>query len=434
MDVHSINSALLSGQIDIPRVFPHRDKLLKAPINFKINFGLESMPTEPGLILIRGARQYGKSTWIESAIYQTIVEFGPGTALYLNGDLISDFKELASQVQTMASIFPKSVKIKRLFIDEITAIKNWEKGLKIVIDAGLAEDILMVTTGSKATDLMRGTERLPGRKGRLGRTSYLFTPVSFSDFKKCCNNDTIINPLDIYCIGGGCPIACSELIQTGQLPDYIREMIRDWIFGEFAMAGRNRTSLINTINAVLTRGGSTISQLKLSKEAGLANNTIASEYIRQLVELMVLGQSMPFDASKKQLIPRKPGKLPFINILAASTFHPGAPSTPAEFQLLQPKIKGIWTEWVVAQELWRRAAIRGDKTAEIIPFWQSDKHEIDFIVNSDEFIEVKSGPASPLEFTWFPAVFPNNHLTVITTTPFEAGFATGITLENFLLS
>ena len=35
-------------------------------------------------------------------------------------------------------------------------------------------------------------------------------------------------------------------------------------------------------------------------------------------------------------------------------------------------------------------------------FWQSDKHEIDFALSPDDFIEVKRGRAGPLDFGWFP--------------------------------
>lgn len=48
---------------------------------FRLEFGLDEIPTEPGVILIRGARQYGKSTWLEGAIRDTVRRHGAGVVL-----------------------------------------------------------------------------------------------------------------------------------------------------------------------------------------------------------------------------------------------------------------------------------------------------------------------------------------------------------------
>lgn len=183
MNVGQINQALMQGKIDLPGVLPHLDTLSLAPFRFLVDFGLQKLPTESGILLIRGARQYGKSTWLEQQIFQTIQEFGPGSALYLNGDILTNRDELVSEIRSVTQFFHPKSTVKRLFIDEITAVENWEKALKYVIDAGELRDVLVVTTGSKAADLRHGSERLPGRKGRLARTNYVFTPISYAEFK-----------------------------------------------------------------------------------------------------------------------------------------------------------------------------------------------------------------------------------------------------------
>ena len=132
-------------------------------------------------MMIRGPRQYGKSTWLEQQVADTITEFGAGTALYLNGDEITDHTELINEIRVLIELFNPSAKVKRLFIDEITAIDDWQKAIKRLADAGELKNILLVTTGSKAADLRRGIERLPGRKGKLDRTNYIFTPISYSE-------------------------------------------------------------------------------------------------------------------------------------------------------------------------------------------------------------------------------------------------------------
>ena len=68
MDAHQTNAALAVGRIDEPRLFPKLEALQAAPYRFKTRFGLDQLPRQPGLILVRGARQYGKSTWLEEQI------------------------------------------------------------------------------------------------------------------------------------------------------------------------------------------------------------------------------------------------------------------------------------------------------------------------------------------------------------------------------
>ena len=90
-------------------------------------------------------------------------------------------------------------------------------------------------------------------------------------------------------------------------------------------------------------------------------------------------------------------------------------------------------EWLVAQELFRRAALRGEEFPEVMSFWQSGAHELDFVLAPDRFIEVKRGRAGPLDFMWFPKCFPKGHLTVISESRFETDHICGITPEDFLL-
>ena len=62
MDIESINRHLSHGEIDIKGLFPHLDALKEQHYQFHIDFRLQKLPLEAGMMLIRGARQYGKST------------------------------------------------------------------------------------------------------------------------------------------------------------------------------------------------------------------------------------------------------------------------------------------------------------------------------------------------------------------------------------
>src|SRR3990167_5692711 len=254
MNNQLINTVLAAGNIDQPHIFPHLDWLKESPYVLNMDFGLLELPLEPGILLIRGARQYGKSTWLEQQLYQTIKQFGQGSAYYLNGDYISDVDALTKAIDELITAFSKDAAVRRLFIDEITAIDDWELALKRLADQGKLSKILVITTGSKATDLRRGAERLPVRKGKLSRTNYLFTPVSYREFKRHCGKKLGNKTLCAYLLSGGSPIACTDLAITGTIPEYVIQLVRDWIDGEITRSGRSRASLLNVINVLFRFG------------------------------------------------------------------------------------------------------------------------------------------------------------------------------------
>lgn len=433
MNALEINQALASGVHDSPGVLPKIDALKTQSAVFKINFGLDQLPCEPGILLIRGARQYGKSTWLQQCIHATVEEFGPGSVFYLNGDEIRNEADLEDQLLTLGRLFSPRAAVRRIFVDEITAIKAWEKALKRLIDRNDLQNVLIVTTGSKATDLRRGAERLPGRKGRLDRTEYLFTPISFSEFKRvCASRFDEQDLLPAYLLSGGSPPAALSLIENGWIAPYVIEIVRDWIYGEFAASGRSRDLLLGVMECLFRFGGTPVGYAKIAREAGMANNTVASGYIEQLRDLLCAAPALAWDTSYRRSNRRRPCKFHMTNLLAATAWHPAHIRSPADVHALAPQNQAVLLEWAVAQECWRRAALRGDEIPEKMNFWQSASHEIDFVLSPTELLEVKRGKSGPLEFGWFPKVFPQARLTVISSSRFETDAIEGITLHDFL--
>jgi predicted AAA+ superfamily ATPase len=434
MNTVEVNQRLAKGDVLSPGILPKMDELAGEPYVFRHRFGLDALPREGGVILVRGARQYGKSTWLQSQIRETVDACGPGSAFYLNGDEVRDGQALAEQIRRLLPMFSTKASVRRLFIDEITAVKDWTKALKALLDSGELRQTLLVTTGSKAADLRHGTERLPGRKGKLARTAYIFTPLPFAEFKRVCASALPADHLlPAYLIAGGSPPACAAVAATGRLPDYIIEMVRDWVYGEFAAGGRSRAMLLGVLECLYRFAGTPAGQSKLAREAGLANNTVAAGYIDMLSDLMCVASSFAWDADRKRSNRRHPCKFHMTNLLVSMAWHPRHIRTPGDYLALPDGAQGAMMEWAVAQECWRRAALRGDEMPELMHYWQGGDHEIDFVLGPDEFLEVKRGRTGPLDFAWFPKSFPGGRLTVVGASRFETDQVAGVTLEDFLL-
>lgn len=106
--------------------------------------------------------------------------------------------------------------------------------------------------------------------------------------------------------------------------------------------------------------------------------------------------------------------------------------TVADFRALPPETQGRWLEWLVAQEIWRRAARRGDDVPEELRYWAAGGHEIDYVVRDDLLVEVERGGAGPLEFAWFPRTFPQAELWIAGRERFAAQRMRGRPIEELL--
>ncbi|MBI1861273.1 MAG: ATP-binding protein [Deltaproteobacteria bacterium] len=380
MNVKQLNELLLKGEHDRQDMWPRILEYESKSNPFFFEFGIRELPKEPGVLVIRGPRQYGKSTWLDLQIRDTIEDYGKGTALYLNGDSLLTEEALYSAVCEHEGYFRPGGKVRRLFIDEITAVPHWERAIKRAYDEGLLRKTLVVTTGSKAADLRRGNEKLPGRKGTLAKTEFVFLPISYHQFYKTCGKELGEDAWKAYLLGGGAPLACNEISQFERIPEYFPQLIREWILGDIVSLGRSRLYLRNILNAIYLYAGQPVGFAKLAREAGLANNTVASGYIEQLADLLSVMSVWPWDANRSQLLFRKPCKFAFINMAVALAFEEYSLRTVHDFDGLPLAEQGKLLEQLVAQELWRRRIFLGKAEPEALAFWQSKTHEIDYVV------------------------------------------------------
>ncbi len=141
MDVNERNRLLSVGQIHREALWPRITEYDQRARTFRFTFGLEGLPLEPGIILICGPRQYGKSTWLELELRATVERFGPGSGYFLNGDELSNAADLERQIVSTVALFAPDARIRRLFIDEITAVADCETAIKRLADQGILKDV-----------------------------------------------------------------------------------------------------------------------------------------------------------------------------------------------------------------------------------------------------------------------------------------------------
>ena len=74
-NIQHLNQCLPNGNIEQSGLFPRLDELADLPYVLEIDFGLNQLPTEPGILNIRGARQYDKSNWLEKRLNKPLLSW-----------------------------------------------------------------------------------------------------------------------------------------------------------------------------------------------------------------------------------------------------------------------------------------------------------------------------------------------------------------------
>lgn len=108
---------------------------------------------------------------------------------YYSCDLVSNEKELFEVINEYLDwALTFRLDRKYIFLDEISSVKNWEKGLKYLVDAGILKNISVILTGSHSIDIKRSIERLPGRRGEGDEPlDKILLPMKFAEFAETVN-------------------------------------------------------------------------------------------------------------------------------------------------------------------------------------------------------------------------------------------------------
>jgi len=241
----------------------------------------------PALYTLRGPRQVGKTTALKILIRDLLRD--PATAkeqaMYYSCDNIDTHQQLAELVETYLDHVARlnlSGRTLYLFLDEITSVPDWQRGMKHLADLGRLQNTVVILTGSSARDLRQGAERLPGRRGAIANPDKIMLPMDFSEFvglvdpelaarcslqaatpgdsgksraegistlfdASCFSVLLALLPhrkpltmlFDQYLLTGGYITAVNAFFRGGHIPFHLYETYQQWVRGDVARAGRN---------------------------------------------------------------------------------------------------------------------------------------------------------------------------------------------------
>ena len=400
---------------------------------------LSEFPENTDAILtLRGPRQIGKSTSMKLLIRRLLLELKipKKHIFYFSLDRIEDYNQLYELIDCyLRNVRPGNPQRLYIFLDEISFVRQWQRGIKALADEGKLKNATLLLTGSNLIDIRGGAERMPGRRGRLSRVDFEQLPMTFAEFihltelgiestdidSLIYHKDLLLHRFEEYLITGGFPLSINLFFTRGHISSYVYQLYLSWIEGDIGRVGKLERNLYQIMSRILAHISTGISWYKLSRETGIASHATVQEYI-EILERMYVLRTVPFiDLSSKLQMYRKNKKLYFQDPLIFHCFSAKNNGigdnffTESQRFLNDPLGKSKLVESVVGMHIFRRY--------QNCFYWQGRK-EIDFVAkegNKLHFFEVKyQEKVSASEFQWFKKISPKGRrLSVITKQDFK---------------
>lgn len=311
---------------------PHLRQLQQQLLVHRSNL-LNKLPCDrPGIYTISGGRQIGKTTLMKqqmAELLHTGVE--PKRIAYLTGELIDDHHSLVRLLTETLNEMP-IIGVRYLLLDEVTYIRDWDKGIKYLADTGLLENVVMFLTGSDLVIIKEARMRFPGRRGTADIVDFHLYPLSFLEtikLKKRFSDDsldrlmkpkiklpaTLLDRLyeefDLYLIHGGFLTAINDIAKHKQVMTTTLATYSDWIRGDVLKRGKQEHYLREILEAIIKRYGSQITWNSLSQDLSIDHPKTVADYVALLASMDAAFIQSALVEDKLTAAPKKARKLMF---------------------------------------------------------------------------------------------------------------------------
>lgn len=327
----------------------------------------------PGVTLIRGPRQIGKSTWMKFLLKKH-GQRGDSCFFYSCEDL-NDHKDLSALIDS----YPE---VEFYFLDEVTFVKEWWRSIKKATDSSLNKKFIL--TGSNSYDLKFGLDLMPGRWAK-GAGEMFLLPMDFDEWCKMRSQAKwpLLSRLDglrLYMKTGGFPTALAESGAEGKYPAEAIKTYRRWIEGDVVKLKRQPQYMMELIGQIAKSMGSSLSMQTLAKNTQMMSYHTAQDYISILEHAFAVRVLYAYNPEKDIFQMKKEKKLYFTDpLIYWVALDWSGIRTPEHFE-------AQLAETIACENLMRRAKRIG--------YYSDQNGEVDFVSAKDWAIEVKWAPTT----------------------------------------
>lgn len=302
------------GELD-----PQLRRLAKEPYCYRSHL-LSELPTQvTGVYTLTGGRQVGKTTLLKQWMAELLSNgVNQKNIAFFSGELIEDQYALFAIVNNQLNEM-SAEQIQYLIIDEVTYIRDWDKAIKYVADAGLFENCIVILTGTDSKVIQEARMRFPGRRGKAKQTDFHLYPLSFRETvelklgtqKHELNYAVLFDEFQNYLMHGGYLTAINDLAKNKRINKSIFDTYSDWIRGDMIKRGKQEHYLREVIRAVVKRYGSQITWNALAKDLSIDHPKTVADYVELLASMDVVYVQSALMEDKLIAAPKKARKLIF---------------------------------------------------------------------------------------------------------------------------
>ena len=243
----------------------------------------------------QGARGVGKTTAIKLLIKELIEDkkINPKNIFYYSCHNIDTYEQLNELIKIFLAWRQDKKAKKFILIDEITIIKNWEKGINYLAKAGKFKDVSVFLVGSNLS------------KNELAKEAdnKIIASFDFSDFIKLINPDLgkklnkknypsyakqLDYYLDIYNLTGGFISSLNSFKDKGAVDQKIYSNYLYWLIADLAKIGRDVLLLRQIMEQVLFSLGRPVGYKTIARRTKARTHLTVAEYLNILESMFAL--------------------------------------------------------------------------------------------------------------------------------------------------
>lgn len=368
---------------------PNLKKLNKCIFQFRSNLLDKMLQIKPGIFSLTGGRQIGKTTFLKQLMKELLKNgTNPQDIFFLTGEIISDYHTLISTINQIIEKMSSSNNNRYLIIDEVTYIKEWDKGIKFLADAGRLENIILIITGSDSILIQDARTRFPGRRGINEEVDFHYSPLSFKeviDLKYPNGVDSFsqeewIQQFNLYLQHGGYLTAINDMATHSKILPATFQTYSDWIRGDFLKKNKQEYYLTSVLGAILKRYGCQITWNALARDLPIDHPATIIDYVHLLNRSDVCHVVDALIEDKLIAAPKKAKKIYFNDPF-----------------ILQAIARWIGEENLIDQDEFRGAVVEGIVHAHYKKFYPT------FYIKSEGEVDlayIKNKTFVPVEIKW----------------------------------
>ncbi|MBI5399004.1 ATP-binding protein [Candidatus Saganbacteria bacterium] len=321
---------------------PNLSKLKNLPLVYHPQM-VKAIPVfTPGIYIITGGRQVGKSTTLKLIIINILDQrkILPAQIYYLPCDTIRDYTQLLFEIDQFRLTLDHR-KPFVLFIDEISYVKEWGRAIKSLADAGFLNHGSLVISGSDTYLLKDAMMEFPGRRGNADQQDFHLFSLSFYEYVRL-NDKNIADQLErgklefyrnrilpkageiepktikklkeyfeSYLFTGGYLSAINDYKKHGNIANATYKTYVQWIIGDMLKRGKNELFLREIIKALLLRLSQQITWHSLVSDLSIEHHQTIADYILLLERMDVAVILQVLKEEKMRPAPKKARKVSF---------------------------------------------------------------------------------------------------------------------------